>query len=516
MLRAGQSEIGERVRKAIIYIRVSTQEQLLNHSLDTQERACREYCRREGWQVSQVYRERGESAKTMQRTALTELLEFCKKHARKDGVGALVVYKVDRLARDAFDHHIIRYELQKSGVILRSVQEPIDETPEGLLMENLVAAFAQFDNDSRARRTRDGMLAALRMGRWMWNPPLGYLRPESPDGPSLRLDPERHFLIRTAFELVAHGGLTRAEAHEAVTAEGLRGRSGGKLTTQRFNALLANPIYYGQMHSPSLDFTGPGDFDPIVSRELFDLTQRMSVKSNKGPYAAYRLDNPDFPLRRVLKCSECGGALTASWSTGRRNKYGYYRCPAKGCRMNVAAERVHRDFEQFLMRETVNESVFDLFAEVLVDAWQDRVAVSQRREQSLLKRLDTIEMKRSKLVDALVFRSVIGRDEFDAQAAELDIAADAVREELAQVAPAVVDIDSCREIGRHVLTDLAGTWRRLRPDSRPAFARVMYPAGLIYSGCEIGTGATPWYAPQCGVLRAENELEVPPTGFEPV
>lgn len=53
--------------RSVIYIRVSTAEQVDNYSLETQLKACREYCDREGLEVDSIFREEGESAKTSAR-----------------------------------------------------------------------------------------------------------------------------------------------------------------------------------------------------------------------------------------------------------------------------------------------------------------------------------------------------------------------------------------------------------------------------------------------------------------
>lgn len=104
---------------AAIYIRVSTKEQTENLSLPTQLRACEEYCRRQGLEV---------------------------------------------LANDTCDHFALRSLLQSPGISLRSATEPIDDTSTGKLMEGVLAAFAQFDNDVRSDRTGASMNAALEIG----------------------------------------------------------------------------------------------------------------------------------------------------------------------------------------------------------------------------------------------------------------------------------------------------------------------------------------------------------------
>ncbi|HRS37464.1 MAG TPA: recombinase family protein [Thermoanaerobaculia bacterium] len=82
----------------VVYIRVSTEEQVANLSLDTQDAACRAYAARQGWDVLRVYREEGESAKTAQRPVLQRLLDDLER--RRFHPVALVVYDLSRLARE--------------------------------------------------------------------------------------------------------------------------------------------------------------------------------------------------------------------------------------------------------------------------------------------------------------------------------------------------------------------------------------------------------------------------------
>jgi site-specific DNA recombinase len=112
---------------AVIYIRVSTKEQTENLSLPTQLRACEEYCRREGFEILERFKEEGESAKTADRTELQRLLTYCRTH--KCNVHFVVVFNLTRFARDKYDHFALRSHLQSLGISLRSATEPIDDTP---------------------------------------------------------------------------------------------------------------------------------------------------------------------------------------------------------------------------------------------------------------------------------------------------------------------------------------------------------------------------------------------------
>ena len=158
---------------AVIYIRVSTKEQTENLSLATQLKTCEEYCERQGFEVLERFREEGESAKTADRTQLQRLLQFCR--SNKGRVQFVVVFNLTRFAREKYDHFALRAHIKSFGISLRSATEPIDDTSTGKLMEGVLAAFAQFDNDVRSERTRGGMRAALELGRWTFLAPLGYL-----------------------------------------------------------------------------------------------------------------------------------------------------------------------------------------------------------------------------------------------------------------------------------------------------------------------------------------------------
>ena len=156
----------------VIYCRVSSKEQIEGTSLESQESACREYARQHGLTVVKTFVERGESAKFADRTQLLELIDYCK--ASKGTVQVLLVWKIDRFARNVGDHFNVKALLGKYGIRIVSVTVPIDARPEGKLMETILAGFAQFDNDIRALRTVQGMSKKLQDGISPWKPPLGY------------------------------------------------------------------------------------------------------------------------------------------------------------------------------------------------------------------------------------------------------------------------------------------------------------------------------------------------------
>ena len=71
------------INSAVIYLRVSTEEQVDNFSLDTQLEICTKEAERRGIQINKTFREEGKSAKTITgRPVLIEMLEYCRKNKK--------------------------------------------------------------------------------------------------------------------------------------------------------------------------------------------------------------------------------------------------------------------------------------------------------------------------------------------------------------------------------------------------------------------------------------------------
>lgn len=230
-------------KRGIIYCRVSSKDQVDGTSLGSQERACREYAAQKDIKVLKVYIERGESAKTADRTEFNKALAFCSD--KKNKVNFFIVYKLDRFARNQDDHVTVRAILKRAGTELRSVTEPFDNTSMGRAMEGMLSVFAELDNNMRTERTKQGMLERLKQGIWPWPAPIGYYRPYQ--GSNIVPDPEKAPLIRLAFEKYAEGSYTYENLGNYLAERGLRTRHGKIPSAQLVEKILKNPLYQGFM-----------------------------------------------------------------------------------------------------------------------------------------------------------------------------------------------------------------------------------------------------------------------------
>jgi|SRR5579871_2376 len=466
----------------VIYCRVSSKEQIKGTSLESQEAACREYARQHEVSILRTFIELGESAKFADRTQLLELIDFCRDN--KGNIQELLVWKLDRFSRNVGDHFSVKAVLNKFGVRIVSVTEPIDTNPEGKLMETILAGFAQFDNDIRAMRTVQGMRRKIHEGLFPWKPPLGYksandqkekkTRPDVPDQPTFGL-------LQTAWKEFATGRYTKAEIRRLMANWGIVSRHGRTLGPPSIDNLFSNVYYRGTLIDPWSGQEYDGEHVPMVSREEFGRVQQIIGGRNRSvPHHKIR---PEFPLRGLVRCDGCGHYLTASFSHGRSNAYGYYHCNSTSCARRgkcLPAAAVHDEFEHFLSEVAFKPALMGELTSAIV-------AGANRRQSDLAvrrKRIETLRARVHKQKQELITMRVQGLltdEEFLEQKSALSAkehnldANDTFRK-----LPHSADIRQELAAITNPLIRLKETWAELTIQEKQRFQRLLLPVGFVH------------------------------------
>ncbi len=208
--------------------------------------------------------------------------------------------------------------------------------------------------------------------------------------------------VKQAFELYATGLHTKQKVLEIVLAAGLRARKGKPISKQTFDAMLRKPVYAGWIQVVGWGERVRGDFEPLVSQELFDSVQ--AILSGKRTSVTPRLlSHPDFPLRHFVKCGCCGKPLTASWQKGRNDRYAYYWCPNSQCRrVRVRKLDLETSFAAFLERVQPKPQYLELFKVIVLDVWKEKQAQNLTLTVSLKQRLEDLNRKRDHLDEAFL------------------------------------------------------------------------------------------------------------------
>jgi len=465
---------------AIIYVRVSSKDQVDGSSLGTQQRICEKYALEKGYSVQKVFIEEGESAKTSNRTELNSMMVFVAD--KKANIRKLIVYKLDRLARQAKDHFAIKTSFIKHGVEIESATEPIDKSSSGQLMEGVLACIAEFDNNVRAERCKGGLIASVKDGRWVWQAPLGYVNSKAGKGKAnILIDQKKAPLVREIFERIANGELPEDVSYK-ITQKGLRTSKGKPINRSYFHRLIRSKAYYGVIEKFNSCFKGV--YEPLISEELFNQTQYMlDRKARKMPI--YRKDNPDFPLRGLILCQKCGEKLTASWSLGRRKvKYPYYRCKCTG--INIRKENMENLFLKEISGISFNSNYYELFMKILELKARKKNELKIQSIESINKEIMKLEIKRKQIVEKNL-KSVYNDEltktllkDVDTEIIEKRIELKTYNDDTTEM---LVLMKQCKE----ALMDISGTWSKLNLEAKRKFQWFLFPEGLPFNGKEFGT-----------------------------
>jgi len=364
----------------IIYARVSTDKQAEHDlSIPAQLQAMRDHARQRDWTVISEYIEPGASAKTTKRPELQRLLA-CVRDINEH-VDVLLVHKIDRLARNVYDHATIKALLKQRGVKLASVVENIDESVSGQLIENIMASFAEFYSANLSEEVKKGMRQKVLKGGWPHRPPRGYvlLRAAGDRVSVIQIHPKDGPLMKRAFELYASGWYSVRALANSLARDGLVAKNGRPIPQAHLRRLLASSFYAGFVRWH--DVESPGTHPAIISRELFDKVQGVILHRYKNPGPNGSVIS-GFPLRGLAVCASCRGRMTSE----RHGRWNYYRCSRQTFRRELCAarfcntDRAHADVERVCRQIKIDRGLAEKIGEAA------KVLISKRVTESTLRR----------------------------------------------------------------------------------------------------------------------------------
>lgn len=496
-------------KNGIIYCRVSSLEQVDGTSLESQERLCREYAKKEGVNIFQTFIERGESAKTADRTEFMKAITLCSD--KKNKIAYFLVYKIDRFSRNQTDYAIVKQKLKNYGTEIRSVSEKIDDTPSGKLMEVMLSGFAEFDNNVRTERSVNGMRERIKKGIWVWQAPIGYYRTEK--GGNLVPDPKFAPYIKLAFEEYSKGTYTFESLGKFLSDRGFITRQGYTAIPQLIEKIIKNPLYCGIIRV--WDVETKGAFEPIIDENLFYLCQG----SNKKRRLPHLTHNHNFPLKRLTICQFCQQPLTGSHSTGRKGrKYPYYHHHKQKCEHAkfIPKESFEQTFVEYLNEINPSLQYEKAFRAIVLDIWKNNFKKFDDQNEQIGKEIKSLEQQRQRIFE-LLESGVYTKEEFLAQK-------DGVSKKIAQKKSLIHDkaveefnMDEALDYCFSFIGNSSETWLKLKdkPEKRLRFQNLIFEENLPFSGEKFGiTKLTPIYSMYQQYLIDPSQLVTLP-GFEP-
>lgn len=292
---------------AACYVRVSTENQKENYSIEEQKSRLRAFCEAKDIVIGKMYVDGGYSGGNLRRPALQELLR------RLPEYDLVIVYKLDRLSRSQKDTLMLieDYFLARK-VDFISVCENFDtSTPLGRAMIGMLSVFAQLEKEQIAERFTMGRIARAKNGYYHGGPtaPVGY---DYVDG-QLIINEKKARQVRELFERFCRG----ASIHDCWRHMQARyGTSGGWSSETQIRHVLVNEVYLGKVKFQGESY--PGLHPPVIPEELFSRAQALLQERKSNHSAGSRPFAPRTLLSGLLICGQCGARF--------HGEHGWYVC----------------------------------------------------------------------------------------------------------------------------------------------------------------------------------------------
>ncbi|MCC8139578.1 MAG: recombinase family protein [Lachnospiraceae bacterium] len=313
------------MKTAAAYIRVSTEDQL-EFSPDSQLKRIEEYARAHDMCLPDkyIYLDEGFSGRKAQnRPAFLRMIAEAKRKPRPFDV--ILLWKFSRFARNRQDSILYKSMLRREcGIDVLSITEQLSGDPTSILIEALLEAMDEYYSINLAEEVRRGMNEKFSRGGVVSVPPFGYHMENGHFAP----DPARAPSVSMIYEDFLHGSSCRAIARR-LNERNIRTTRGNSFEARAVRYILSNPVYTGKLRRSvqgEMTFV-QGDHKPLISESLFQSVQKKLEESDITHIAK---PTPSvFLFQGLVRCGDCGGALTRSSRNGALQccRYAKGTCP---------------------------------------------------------------------------------------------------------------------------------------------------------------------------------------------
>lgn len=340
------------MKKAVIYARFSSEKQN-EVSIEGQVRVCSDYAARKGYEVVHEYVDRAVSGKTDKRDAFQRML----RDSATAEWSAVIVYKLDRFARNRIESAVNRSTLKKNGVSLLSAQEEIPDTPEGVLLESLIEGLNEYFSLELGQKVSRAFYDLRLKGQFLGGrPPYGYKIVDK----HYVVNDEQAKKIQYVFSAIEKGAKLKDLATEL------------KHEPCTWYSIVRNIKYTGCLvhRGEVIEDVIPA----IITRAQFDRVQAI-LDAQGNSYRPAR----HYALSGKIFCGVCGKKMTGGVANGRGGQYRYYRCStsrSEGCDLRG------------VNADELEDAVVDFALEFLKDE-EKRAIIAAQTMKSLRKRNDT-------------------------------------------------------------------------------------------------------------------------------
>lgn len=377
---------------AATYCRYSSHGQT-EQSIEGQLRDNYEFAEREGYTIVSEYIDRARTGRSDNRDEFQRMIA----DAAKRQFSVVIVWKLDRFARNRYDSATYKARLKKYGVRVISAKENLSDTPEGIILEGMLESMAEYYSANLSVNVKRGMRETIAKGHWYGGAlPYGYKSVKGKLVPDEKTAP----VIKYVFEEYAKG-TPKKEIIETLTRRGIKSPRGKPLSLSSFQTALKNPVYCGEFQFQGQ--TVEGAAQPIITRETFDKVQANLAVVKHAPAAAKA--RVEYLLRGKVFCGHCGAPMVGECGRGRHGgMFHYYACASKKKNHTCKKKNERKDAVEYWVVKNTVEYILD--PDNMADVCRAVVAVYNREFSSskvadMERELGRLDRELDTLVDSL-------------------------------------------------------------------------------------------------------------------
>lgn len=379
--------------KAVCYARYSSHNQR-EESIEGQLRECQDFASRNDMVIIGEYIDRAISGKTDNRAEFQRMI----KDSDKGKFQAVIVYAIDRFARNRYDSANYKAKLKKNGVKVYYAKQNIPDSPEGIILESVMEGYAEYYSENLSIHIKRGMHEnALQCKSTGGGIPLGYSIGEDK---RFQIDPAGAKIVREIFEMYASGHSVK-EICDHCNEHGYRSSRGSHFNKNSLRTMLQNEKYIGVYRYN--DIVVENGIPPIVTKELFDKVQEAFHRNYIA--RAKKKAKQDYLLTSKVFCGHCGSNMVGECGTARNGSmYYYYKCTEKKRGGHCDKHTEKKDWlEEFVVRHTIEnlteeriEAIAEKASEILIKEMEEASILPALKES-----LRDVEKRIKNLIDLM-------------------------------------------------------------------------------------------------------------------
>ncbi len=364
----------------VIYARYSSDRQK-ETSIEGQLKECYEYAQRNGYNVIDEYIDRALTAKNDKRASFQKMI----RDSEKKQFEAVLIYQIDRFARNREDSTLYKAILRRNGVRVISARENISEDASGIILESVLEGLAEYYSVELAQKVTRGM--NINAEKCLYNGgtiPFGY----KVENKRYVLNNETAPFAKQIFEMYANGKTVK-EIIDFLNSKNLKTSTGANFNYSSLHTMLKNKKYIGVYTYKEIEI--PGGVPRIVSDELFNKVQESMEKNKKAPARTKAV--VEYLLTTKLFCGHCKELMVGvSGTSSTKKKFCYYSCNKsrkKLCNKKNVGKEYIEDLVVNKCRQLLTDETIAMIAKAVVKANEnDDSVIEIKRLEKDIRRLD--------------------------------------------------------------------------------------------------------------------------------